>query len=92
MRSYYPVSSQEINDKLQIAHEMLAHLLGSETNTSGVYDRLQASGISYIVSTSGIPIVADTDDFSATAPFFYKTSELCYRAGLQNSIPKKWGK
>lgn len=59
MRSTYPLSSNELNDRLFSAYENLTYLLGFESEDdpiySGVYDHLETSGNAMLVSQSGIP-------------------------------------
>jgi len=59
MRNNFPLSSQEINDKLLSCYENLTYLLGqrlpNEEVYSGVYDQLEVVCSGYILSSSGIP-------------------------------------
>lgn len=59
MRSVYPLSSNELNDKLLESYQNLVYLLGYEEDNesvySGVYDRLESSGNAMLISQSGIP-------------------------------------
>lgn len=60
MRNYYPLSSQEISDKILLGYENLIDLLGHKEDNydpySGLYDILETSGVSYLnTDASGIP-------------------------------------
>lgn len=59
MRRAYPLSSNELNDKLLGAYENLVYLLGYEDENepaySGLYDHLEVSGNLMLTSQSGIP-------------------------------------
>lgn len=59
MRRAYPVSSNELNDKLLGSYENLVYLLGYEEDDqpvySGLYDYLEASGNLMLTNQSGIP-------------------------------------
>lgn len=65
MRKNYSLSSQELNDKLYAHHRDLVYLSGFENQDtdiviSGVYDRVEASGILYLGDTSiGIPHIGN---------------------------------
>jgi hypothetical protein len=64
MRNQYPISSQEFNDIVIEAYGNLCYLLGyndSVNDYSGVYDRLDASGLSFMNSTSGILHIGNVD-------------------------------
>lgn len=58
MRNEYPVSSQLINYKLLTAYENLVYLLGQNIDgqpyCSGLYERLEVSGVNAAISPSGI--------------------------------------
>ena len=58
MRSNYPVSSTDFNDRILLAYENMVYLLGIQsdtTNLTGLYDTVDQSGLAFMVSTSGIP-------------------------------------
>lgn len=60
MRSNYPLSSQELNDKILGNYEHLVYLNGVELDgviTSGLYDRIEASGLNLLTMNSGIPYI-----------------------------------
>jgi len=58
MRKTFSISSQETNDRLLEVYSSHISLLGYENGNiaiSGLYDRLDLSGVSYMSSASGIP-------------------------------------
>lgn len=59
MRSNYPLSSAELNDRLLTSYENLVYLLGYEADNepvySGLFDFLELSGNLALTSQSGIP-------------------------------------
>lgn len=59
MRKNYPISSQELNDKIFGYYSDLVYLLGYEENGSisysGLYNTLDSSGTNILLSSSGIP-------------------------------------
>lgn len=59
MRSTYPLSSAELNDRFLEFYENLVYLLGYEEDNepvhSGLYDYLEVSGDLALTSQSGIP-------------------------------------
>ena len=65
MRDKYPISSQEFNDIVLEAYGNLCYLLGHETSESvyysGVYDRVEESGVAHMSSMSGILHVGNID-------------------------------
>lgn len=64
MRSNYPVSSMEFNDKILSAYEHYVYLLGYDDGTnqySGLYDNIEESGLAYLGTESGIPHVGNID-------------------------------
>jgi hypothetical protein len=58
MRKDYPLSSQLLNNKLFTAYENLVYLLGQSIEGqpyySGLYEKLEASGINAAISPTGI--------------------------------------
>lgn len=58
MRTNYSFSSQLINNKLLIAYENLVYLLGvsieGQPYYSGLYERLEVSGVNTAISPTGI--------------------------------------
>lgn len=64
MRTDYPVSSMEFNDRMLMAYENLTYLLGYEDDSnrySGLYENLEESGLAYMGNQSGIPHVGNID-------------------------------
>jgi len=64
MRNQYPLSSQELNDVFVTAYGDLCYLLGYDDGSnrySGLYERIEESGLAYLSTTSGIPHIG-TDD------------------------------
>lgn len=58
MKNNHPISSQELNDRLLTSYEYLVYLLGQNYNGpvyTGVYERLEVSGVNLVTSLSGIP-------------------------------------
>lgn len=59
MLAYYPISSQELNDKFYSAYEHIVSLIGYETSGvlthTGLYDRINSSGEAFVISPSGLP-------------------------------------
>jgi len=65
MRDYYPLISQEINDKILTQYSDLVYLLGFDDGNivvSGLYDRLECSGVdSFSDMSVGIPHVGNNE-------------------------------
>lgn len=64
MRNQYPLSSQELNDIFVSAYGDICFLLGYDdgsTRYSGLYERIEESGLAYLSTSSGILHVG-TDD------------------------------
>jgi hypothetical protein len=74
MRSNFPLSSEQINNKLLLSYENLVYLLGQslpdKPYCSGLYDRLQTSGEYLATTTSGI-LVGDSPRIIDTLKFDY---------------------
>lgn len=65
MRSTYPLSSQELNDKLLMAYSHLVYLLGYDADSqrySGHYEILENSGNAFMTNSSGIPHIGNYVD------------------------------
>lgn len=54
MRKNYPFSTYEFNDIILSAYENLVYLLGNGT-VSGLYDKVDYSGVAFMSNLSGIP-------------------------------------
>lgn len=85
MRYNYPISSQELNDRLMLSWEKLVRLLGYRADGqlpySGVYELLNASGEALIESPSGVPTVGVDEIYGGTVTetsFNYYVSVLKY--------------
>lgn len=67
MLNKYPISSQELNDRLLLSWEKTVRLLGiqveGQPDYSGVYELLQASGEKLMESISGIPHIGTNEVF-----------------------------
>lgn len=93
MRSNFPVSSQEINDRCQLMQEYLVEILGyareGYTRYSGFYEKIEASGNAMITSGSGLPNISDSDSYSFG--FFNRNNNMSYQTDISYKIPVGWG-
>lgn len=90
MRPNYPISSQELMDKIELNQESLIYLLGYNDGSiivSGLYDLLEASGTDLYFGASGIPHM---DDEGILSPLVAPGLEDNYKAGIYHNYPKKW--
>lgn len=90
MRSLYPLSSQELNDRIGLMYEHMVYLLGFHepgyTGLSGFYEAVEASGEAHMASTSGLPHYAIneiTGDISARESYtklrWYLKADYLYK-------------
>lgn len=89
MRSNFPISSQEFIDKYRLAQEQMIYLLGYDNDgvaVSGLYDRLEASGVSLYYDEGGIIHMNDED----LDPLLINGLESNYKASIFNHVPHRW--
>lgn len=49
MRSNYPISSKELQDRFDLMYERLSYLLGTDVNISGLYHSLETDLINQFI-------------------------------------------